>query len=152
MFGLTDTHPILLLNGKASKWTTEEHRASLWPFFTELALAITNVDINYGPIVMTGATRYGIIQMFGEACEHIERYPKALIGITPQYFVDEEQIKLEEHHSHIVLTSGNNWEEAIPMMKYIRNLIANNKPAVLLAIDGGENTLKEMLAHFSQIS
>ncbi len=147
MFGLTDFHPVLLLNGKASKWTGEEYPVLLWSFFVELVSAITNIAEGAGPAVLTGATRHGVIKMFGEVCEYVGRYPDALIGITPQYFVEEEQVKLEEHHSHVVLTAGKYWEDAIPTMRSVRELIAYRNPRVLLAIDAGENTLKEMLAH-----
>ena len=147
MFGLNGSHPLLLLTGYASKWTTEAYPESLRSFFMELVLGLCRVESAFRPAVMTGATRYGIIQLFGETCEQLGCYPRALIGVTPLYFIEEEQVNLEEHHGYSVLTAGRRWEDAIPTMRLLRELIARDHPAVLLTVDGGLNTLKEMLAH-----
>ena len=146
MFDLTCHLPTLTLVGDTKY--KEPDMVSLQPFFTDLARALTEQDIHV--VVIDGATDFGVMRLFNNACEKIGRQPTALVGVTLQVAVEKEEMPLGSHHSHVLLTPGGSkeWAATVPWMQRVRSTVAGGeKPSVLLAVGGGPVTLRHMREH-----
>lgn len=142
MFGLSCHLPTLTLVGD-----TKHKMIHLQPFFAALAKALTEL---YFPIaVIDGATDFGVMRLFGEAHERMQKKLAAVIGVTLRTAVEEEMIPLEPHLSHAYLTQGNKgeWRAAVPVMEKVRSVITGEEPSALLAVGGGPVTLLHMREH-----
>lgn len=143
MFGLDEHVSTLTLVGDTKY--TEPEMEKLRPFFRSLVTALTQQS--FPIVVIDGATNFGVMKLFGEACE--EKQPRALIGVTLRAAIEEEKMQLAPHHSHILLTPGRRgeWSTEVPFLEKVRSTLAGKKPSALLAVGGGVVTLLEMEQH-----
>jgi hypothetical protein len=145
MFGLDRHIPTLTLVGDTKY--KEPDMVLLGPFFKKLVEAL--MRLNFPIAVIDGATDFGVMKLFGNACEQSKKKPAAVIGVTLRAAVEEEKMPLEPHHSHIFLAQGKRgeWAAAVPVMEKIRAVVTGEQPSVLLAVGGGAVTLRHMYEH-----
>jgi len=146
LFGLNCYLPTLTLVGDTKY--KEPDMELLRPFFIDLAWALTKQDMRVA--VIDGATDFGVMRLFNEACEQIGNQPTALIGVTLQTAVEKEEMPLGSHHSHILLTPGGTreWAAVVPWMRQVQSIVTGGKkPSALLAVGGGAITLRHMREH-----
>lgn len=107
--------------------------------------------------IVTGATDAGIFTLLGQG---LVRWggTAPCIGVTVANLVrwsnssqaDSEQAWLEPHHSHFVLTAGENWGDETATMYALIATLSAQAPSVAVLANGGAISQNEALANTRQ--
>lgn len=99
--------------------------------------------------IVDGGTATGVMAMMGEARDRYG-YTFPLIGVAPQVLVDypghdvaDEQSILDAHHSHFILTDGDEWGAESDMLAGVTRVLAGNRPVLGIIINGGAIVKRE---------
>jgi hypothetical protein len=106
-----------------------------------------------GLTTITGATDAGVFALFGAGLG--ERRSSVTIGVAPAALVTwpgrasaaDEAAPLEPHHSHFVLTDGDEWGDELPTMTRLAALLADERPSLMVLAGGGDVARLEFAAH-----
>jgi SLOG in TRPM, prokaryote/Protein of unknown function (DUF4231) len=127
-----------------------EIQASLAPLLSE---GLAKVVSEEGLTTITGATDAGVFALFGAGLE--ERRSPVTIGVAPAALVTwpgrvsgvDDAAPLEPHHSHFVLTDGDEWGDELPTMTRLAALLADERPSLMVLAGGGDVARLEFAAH-----
>lgn len=99
--------------------------------------------------IVDGGTTAGVMAMMGAARRRYG-YTFPLIGVAPQALVDypghdipDEQSTLDAHHSHFILTDGDEWGAESDMLAGVTRALAGKRPALGIIINGGAIVKRE---------
>ncbi|HVG21693.1 MAG TPA: hypothetical protein VNI02_21845 [Blastocatellia bacterium] len=143
VLGLPQPRALLIINGGTGDLTPEVQER-VGQLFRGLAQLIASERID----VITGGTRAGIFEIFGEALGKCGGPTAPCIGVLPANRADLR--RLEPHHSHFVLVEGMNWGEETEFMYRLADARATGRPSLALFAGGGEVALKEMQHNVAQ--
>ncbi len=145
--GLQTTAPTLVIIGGASQMTQESIDRVHQLFQTVLAPLAEALHA----VVIDGGTDTGVMQMIGQARTAMGgTFP--LIGVAPASKVSlpdgshaaPDSEPLEPNHTHFVLTPGTEWGDESPWISAIASLLAVDRGAVTVLINGGAVSLLEV--------
>lgn len=118
-------------------------------FFEAIGPAIVNCRAT----VITGGTRAGVMEITGKALRRSSTEP-CVIGIAPVGRLDAELNSAPErpsetaapdpHHSHFVLSPGEEWGDETTLMFETATAIRGDAPALIVLAGGGANAAKEL--------
>ncbi len=107
--------------------------------------------------IVTGATDAGIFTLLGKGLERWKRQapcigvaPASLVNLPGARSTQEERAPLEPHHSHFVLTAGENWGDETSTMYALVAALSDKAPSVAVIAGGGSVTRTEALANTRQ--
>lgn len=130
--GLPAPRATVVLNG-----TTAEYDPALAGVLGELAAAVTRERLT----VVTGGTDAGIFALFGAA---IGQPTAPLVGVAPR---DRGGVRLEPHHTHVVLVEGDTWGDETPALLALSDALGRLAPSVAVICGGGAGTRIEVAGH-----
>lgn len=157
--GLSDPRPVLVLVGGAAN-IDPTVAATLLALFETLAPTLDAL----GVVVIDGGTAFGVMALMGEARQRTAaRFPligvaatgtiaPATVPIAAQVGVlsgDEqwihsvtsgEAVPLDPHHSHFLLTPGDQWGDEAKWIDATAARLAAGSPALTLVAAGGQIT------------
>jgi hypothetical protein len=107
--------------------------------------------------IVTGATDAGIFALLGQGLERWGRKAPC-IGVAVASLVSlpvaptskEERATLEPHHSHFVLTAGENWGDETSTMFALAQALTTKAPSVAAIAGGGSISRNEALDNTRQ--
>ncbi|XGV98766.1 MAG: hypothetical protein ACAF41_07455 [Leptolyngbya sp. BL-A-14] len=145
--GLQSTGSTLVIIGGASQMTQESIDRVHQLFQTVLAPLAETLNA----VVIDGGTDTGVMQMIGQARANIGA-SFLLVGVAPASkvsFPDGSSVHpdgepLEPNHTHFVLTPGTEWGDETPFIRSITRLLAADRGAVTVLINGGAISLEEV--------
>ncbi len=144
---------VLVLNGGTAKLDAD--------LAAQLSLVLENglarVASEEQLTIVTGATDAGIFTLLGQGLARWGRTAPC-IGVTVASLVrlpaapppKEERGPLEPHHSHFVLTAGEQWGDETATMFALVAALSAQVPSVELVAGGGSITRTEVLANTRQ--
>ncbi len=110
-----------------------------------------------GLAVLDGGTQAGVMQLMGEAMAAVRGHAP-LIGVCPAAQVtwpqgpqDARRVPLEPHHTHFVLTPGQNWGEETFYLFALAQALNRTIPSLALLVDGGPVSLEEVRYNVRQV-
>lgn len=143
---LQSPSPTLVIIGGASQMTQESIDRVHQLFQTVLAPLAEALRA----VVIDGGTDTGVMQMIGQARTALQAsFP--LLGVAPASMVylpgksNPDGEPLEPNHTHFVLTPGTEWGDESPWISAIASLLAADRGAVTVLINGGAVSLREVL-------
>ena len=138
---ITFERPVIVVVGGASG-IDEQDIQQLYTLFLQ---GIAPLAESLGAVVIDGGTDVGVMQMNGQAREHLHTtFP--LIGVAAEGTVIvptqplpdlEDAAPLEPHHTHFFLVPGTHWGDEASWIAQIASQIAGNAPSVTLLVNGG---------------
>ncbi|MBW4474569.1 MAG: hypothetical protein KME45_29965 [Stenomitos rutilans HA7619-LM2] len=143
--GLQTTAPALVIIGGASQMTQESIDRVHQLFQTVLAPLAEALNA----VVIDGGTDTGVMQMMGQSRTAMEA-TFCLLGVAPASKVslpgksNPNGEPLEPNHTHFVLTPGTEWGDESPWISAIASLLAADRGAVTVLINGGAVSLLEV--------
>ncbi len=151
--GLAAPQPLLLLNGGASKMSSDEV-GQLRPLVAE---GVARATAQNHIAVIDGGTQAGIMQMMGEG-RAAAKGTAPLIGVCPAALVtwrdalhnDDDRAQLDPNHTHFILTEGDDWGDETKTMFEVATTLAGDKPSLALLANGGQVARAEMLHNIRQ--
>jgi hypothetical protein len=104
--------------------------------------------------VITGATDSGVFALFGQGLSR-HGLTAPCIGVTvegPVTWPDKPHgdVPLEQHHSHFVLVTGDQWGSETQTMYALAAALSTTCPSVAVFAGGGEIVIHEMQANVHQ--
>ena len=156
--GLTAPSPSMVIIGGASKMSSES-KSRVCQLFTKVLAPIAET---YGVTVFDGGTEAGVIQMMGEARQHIGGTFR-LVGVAPKVKVHlpgyafnpntdiepKDLTNLEQHHTHFALIPGVTWGSESPWLAHCASLLASHSPSITILINGGKISLSDLILNLS---
>jgi SLOG in TRPM, prokaryote/Protein of unknown function (DUF4231) len=140
---------VVVLNGGTLDFPAEVE-ARLAPLLAEgLAKVVTEGRLT----TITGATDAGVFALFGAgladrgSAVSIGVAPAALVTLPGSASATGDAAPLEPHHSHFVLTGGDQWGDELPTMTRLTALLAEERPPVMVLAGGGDVARLELAAH-----
>lgn len=141
LLGLHPPRPTVVVVGGAAG--LEESRIDdLRPVFET---GIAPVMQRYGAVGVDGGTPFGVMRLFGEACEARQgAFP--LVGVVAAgptklprgRTVLHAEAVLEARHTHFVVVPGDNWGVESPWIARTASVIAGATPSITLLVNGGQ--------------
>lgn len=156
--GLRNPSSSMVVIGGASKMSPES-KLRVSQLFSQVLAPIAET---YKITVFDGGTDAGVIQMMGQARQHINGSFN-LVGIAPKAKVylpgctlcpnhsysDTELINLEEHHTHFALIPGITWGSESPWLANCASKFSQKYPAITILINGGKISLNDLMLNLS---
>jgi uncharacterized protein YheU (UPF0270 family) len=143
LFSLPQPRALLIINGATGGLATKV-RNRLNNLFDELAQLIVREGID----VITGGTKAGIFEIFGEALKRHQGPTAPCIGVLPAKHADLNT--LEPHHSHFVLVEEADWGGETTLMYRLADALASESRSLALFAGGGPVTIDEMQHNVAQ--
>lgn len=143
LFRLPQPRALLIINGATGNLAAKV-RERLYDLFDQLAELIVRERID----VITGGTKAGIFEIFGEALKRHQGPTAPCIGVLPAKHADPEA--LEPHHSHFVLVEGADWGGETALMYRLADALSTGRPSLALFAGGGPVTINEMQHNVGQ--
>ncbi len=146
------SRPVLLLHGGAGR-LSENIRQHIQKF---LIAEVAEIAANQNFTIMDGGTLAGVMQMMGEEYAAVKgRSP--LIGVCPAACVTwpgkeiaPDLTPLEPHHTHFVLTPGDDWGAETATMFSLAAALSMRAPSLALLINGGAVSRAEVRYNVAQ--
>ncbi len=156
--GLTPPTPSMVVIGGASLMSMQSRDRVAQLFIKVLA----PIAETYNITVFDGGTDAGVIQMMGQARQHIGGSFN-LVGVAPKakvnlpghilnFAIDIEHgelTDLEEHHTHFALIPGLNWGNESPWLANCAAILAAQSPSITILINGGKVSLSDLKLNLS---
>ncbi|MEM7066385.1 MAG: hypothetical protein AAF572_24855 [Cyanobacteria bacterium P01_B01_bin.77] len=156
--GLSNPSSSMVVIGGASKMSSES-KLRVSQLFSQVLAPIAET---YKITVFDGGTDAGVIQMMGQARQHINGSFN-LVGIAPKAKVylpgyplcpnhsykETELINLEEHHTHFALIPGLTWGSESPWLANCAAQFSQKYPAITILINGGKISLSDLMLNLS---
>ncbi|MBK1645940.1 hypothetical protein CKO25_15040 [Thiocapsa imhoffii] len=137
---LRSPRPLLVVVGGAGN-LPDHLAATLVAIFERITPILDEV----GAAVIDGGTAYGVMAAMGQARMRTRaHFP--LLGIAPQGAVTPlptspaAPVRLDPHHSHILLIPGAHWGDESPWISAAAVQLAAGQPALMLVAAGGDIT------------
>jgi hypothetical protein len=144
-----DAPGVVVLSGGTVDFPSEIE-ARLAPLLAEgLARVVSEERLT----AITGATDAGVFALFGAGLK--DRGSAASIGVAPASLVTwpgrasaaGDAAPLEPHHTHFVLTDGDQWGAELSTVTRLTALLAGERPSVMVLAGGGDVARFELAAH-----
>jgi hypothetical protein len=103
--------------------------------------------------VVDGGTNGGIMRFMGQARTSIDgTFP--LIGVLPAEKIlepdDTENLELEAHHTHFVLSPGKQWGDESPWLARVVSVLSGDAPSLTILTNGGNVSWLDVAASLAQ--
>lgn len=147
---LIESRPTLVLVGGASKLRETDYQR-IKSLFTDVLAPLAD---NLGLYVVDGGTDAGIMKIMGQARMAIgAEFP--LVGVAPVDLVNlpnhptvrPDSTTLEANHTHCLLVPGDRWGDESPWIAHVATQLAQDKPSVVVLINGGAVTWQDAAAN-----
>ncbi|MEM9161871.1 MAG: hypothetical protein AAGC54_02225 [Cyanobacteria bacterium P01_F01_bin.4] len=147
---LIEARPTLVLVGGASKLSQTDYQR-ITSLFTNVLAPLAE---KLGLYVVDGGTDAGIMKIMGQARMAIgAEFP--LVGVAPVGLVNlpnhpttcPDSATLEANHTHCLLIPGHQWGDESPWMANVATHLAQDKPSVVVLINGGSVTWQDAAAN-----
>jgi SLOG in TRPM, prokaryote len=151
--GLSTPRPVLVLVGGAGGMTTPDVDA----LATMLRLRVVPIVLKCGALVVDGGTDAGVMRAMGRARATVGKdFP--LVGVSPaartetdrSAVPDDDQARVEPHHSHALLVPGDEFGDEARWIASVARILAGPFPSVTLLVNGGDISIRDAqlsLAH-----
>jgi TRPM family ion channel len=137
--GIATGRPVLVVIGGAGGMSPE-HMTALAGAVGQIIQALGD----WGAAVVDGGTDSGVMRVIGQARDTAgASFP--LVGVAAEGTVivpgtrpAPDAGRLDPHHTQVILVPGNTWGDESPWLSRVAAAIADGRPSVTLAVNGGE--------------
>jgi hypothetical protein len=144
---LAEEQPVIVVVGGAGGIREED-----WEPIRQTLEVIAMAACDIGAAIVDGGTDSGVMALNGQIRTQ-KGYAYPLIGVAAvgtvkwpgRQLSPEEQTQLNEyagpldpHHTHFILTPGNEWGDESPWLAEIASQLAGDQPSVAVLINGGQ--------------
>jgi len=148
ILGLNVPACTILLLGGANKMTQID-KDIVYPFFVNVLAPLAN---KHKAIVVDAGVDVGVMQLMGHARAEIQAdFPLVGVAVSEllilpgeEIFINKRPIAPEPNHTHFILVPGDNWSSEASWLVEAANIVAQEKPLIVIVINGGDTTLEEL--------